>query len=537
MTETKQPPIAFNLWTDPWIDLERPDGTVERQGIAAALLGAQEFLGIFSTSPLEVVGIHRLLTAVLQDALHPQTLRDLQPLWQAGCFPAEAIQAFGAEFAQRFDLFSAQQPFLQSSDLPLTPQKGAPVKPVTYLAPEFPCATAVNHYHHLLDDQQAFCPVCCARGLLVLPAFASSGGAGIKPSINGVPPVYVLPDGRTLFDSLAASLALPPYQPAVRDSQTDRPWWRREALVGKSVEALSVGYLESLTYPARRVRLYPTAAQTTCTRCGAVTPLVVRSMTFEMGLSRPKDAPFWRDPFAAYFLREKESPLPLRPVAGKALWREYASLFLSLPAEPLGKKRAPLRPALVDQLAWMEESGVGPKDGWLAFRCVGIRTDMKAKIFEWTDTGVDVPLALLQSGDAGLDVEECLRFAVECEGTLADVAKKYLNENRKKGERFAHARAAMMDAYWGALAEPFRGWIADLADAYTLPRGERQTRSAELRLAWFRKSVETAHKALETTLDQVGTDGRSLRLRFQCLEEASQYLYGKLKKKKEALQP
>lgn len=532
MTDATTRVTTFNLWEEPWIDLERQDGTVVRQGIRDALLQAHEVQSIFSSSPLEVVGIHRLLVAILQDALQPSGPRDLKTLWQSGCFPAERINHFGVKYADRFDLFSPDQPFLQTGDLPLTPEKGTPIKPVTYLAQDLPCATAVNHYHHVLDDEQAFCPVCCARGLVVVPAFATSGGAGIKPSINGVPPLYILPGGKTLFESLLASFIIQRFQPSVRNQENDLPWWQHPALVEKSGEVISVGYLESLTFPARRIRLYPTVGQVRCSRCGASASLSVQEMTFEMGLSRPKDAPFWRDPFAAYFLREKENPLPLRPSAGKAIWREFSSLFLSMPAEPAGKnKRVPLRPALIEQLTWLEDEGIGPGSGLIAFRCIGMRTDMKAKIFEWVDSGFNIPMAVLKSGDAGLDVDDALRFAGETENTMSDLFAKSLNNNTKKSARFLRAKTSMSDSYWQALAEPFRKLIAVLADVYSLPQAAQSDQRHAALSNWYHLSILTARKELENALQQVGDDGRSLRLRNQCLEEFNKFMYGKLKKK------
>jgi len=51
-------------------------------------------------------------------------------------------------------------------------------------------------------------------------------------------------------------------------------------------------------------------------------------MIFDMGESRPKDAAPWFDPFAAYKKSDPKPPIPIRPIEGKATWREYGSLFL-----------------------------------------------------------------------------------------------------------------------------------------------------------------------------------------------------------------
>lgn len=201
-----------------------------------------------------------------------------------------------------------------------------------YLLPEQTAGTAVTHYNHTYDAEQILCAACCAKGLLTIPAFASSGGAGIKPSINGVPPIYIIPGGETYYRSLISSLVTPNFQPEIADRNNDTPWWRREPIVGKKAELLRVGYLHSLTFPARRVRLHPEPMNGPCSRCGDTAAWGAAEMVYEMGESRSSDA-FWRDPFAAYRLKEEKQPLPIRPVQGRAAWREFSGLFLPQDAQ------------------------------------------------------------------------------------------------------------------------------------------------------------------------------------------------------------
>jgi len=115
MTDVKIP--AFNLWTEPWISLERSDGKIEDASIRQALLDAKAFRAIYDPSPLTIVGIHRLLVAILQFVIQPQKEADLQNLWKLGEFPRDPIEAFGRQYASRFDLFSEKEPFLQSADI------------------------------------------------------------------------------------------------------------------------------------------------------------------------------------------------------------------------------------------------------------------------------------------------------------------------------------------------------------------------------------------------------------------------------------
>ena len=126
-TSTNNPSAAhdapsFNLWTEDWLTLEMSDGRLKRHSIHDALVYAHERRAIHDPSPLVVVGIHRLLTAILQDALNPQANAELDDLWRAGRFPEDRIEAFGNKYADRFDLFSPDKPFLQSADLPMFPE-------------------------------------------------------------------------------------------------------------------------------------------------------------------------------------------------------------------------------------------------------------------------------------------------------------------------------------------------------------------------------------------------------------------------------
>jgi len=495
---------TFDLWTEPWITLERPDSSVERLGLEQTLLRAHEFRNIYEPSPLVVVGIHRLLVAMLQSALNPHKNAELKKLWAAGQFPAKAIRGFGKQYAERFDLFSEDAPFLQSADLPLQPAKGDKTKTVAYLATELPSGTAVTHYHHGSEDTQVFCPTCAASGLVIIPAFATSGGAGIKPSINGVPPIYVLPGGKSLFESLAASLVTPEYQPRVASKKSDNAWWVRRPIVKKSHEVREVGYLHSLTFPARRVRLHPEQLGMACSRCGQVSEWGVRTMIFEMGESRSKEAAFWLDPFAAYRIQEAKPPTPIRPVEGRAMWREYAGLFLQMPKDADSKKRT-LRPSVLDQIANLELDSDTPT---YPFRCVGLRTDMKAKIFEWIDAGFDVPPALLRDAGAGLRVNAAIQFATECGRIIAGVFRTHFGGKAQKAERHKRLKDQMGDGYWAALAVPFRDFILALA---AQPAERQETESYH----WADTVTRQALEAFKRAADAVGDDAASLRQRVE----------------------
>ena len=499
----------FNLWTEPWITLERPDGTTERRGIAQTLLHAHEYQSLYASSPLVIVGIHRLLMAILQAAFDPRKMADLRALWKARRFAESPIQTFEQQYADRFGLFSADKPFMQSADLPLQPEKGGNPKSVSYLAMELPTRTEVTHFRHRGDADQAFCSACAAGGLVIVPAFATSGGSSFRPSINGIPPIYVLPGGSSLFESLTASLILPDYQPEVASREQDEAWWTRPALVERSKEMHEVGYLHSLTFPARRVRLHPEPIRTACTWCGQFTEWGVRTMVFEMGECRPRGAAFWFDPFAAYRSPREGSnkpPVPIRPVAGRALWREFVGLFLQGPSaaeSTSGKKRRTQRPRVLNQIAALK---IGEDLYTYPFRCIGMRTD-KAKVFEWIDVGFDVPASMLADETVGVVVDDAIGFATNCDTDIKSVFHSSLGGNKKQ-EHFRNLKIRMGDEFWTALAEPFRQFALGLADVPVEERAEEMCR-------WVDVVVREAQDAFCRAAAAVGDDAVSLRQRVQ----------------------
>jgi CRISPR system Cascade subunit CasA len=499
---------SFNLWTESWITVEGDRGQSVELSLAQTLEQAHCYRALCDSSPLVLVGLYRLLVAILQDALQPQDERDLADLWAAGRFPEEVIATFGRRYARRFDLFSETEPFYQSADLSLypRPEDKANLKSIVTLLPETPAGTAVTHYHYGAETEAQFCPTTVAKGLMMIPAFASSGGAGIKPSINGVPPIYVLPGGETLFQSLVASLTTPAFQPKPSQGVRDTPWWKHDPIVGHKQEVNQVGYLHSLTFPARRVRLHPRKMTAPCRHCGQMAEWAVSTMIYQMGESRPKDAPFWFDPFAAYRLPDQasdknEAPKPIRPVEGRVLWREFAGLFFQSKS---GRTKQPT--VLVQTARVIEEYDVARNDIPYPFRCVGLRTDMKAKIFEWMDAGFTVSSALLGDSEVGMLTQNAIDFALAGEIIIKQVFRQSFSGSLANGERHQRGKNRMAQAYWARLTPHFAEFVVGLSD---LKRRE------QLVDEWLDIVVATAQAAFQKAATTLGDEAATLRQRVQ----------------------
>ncbi|MCP4420350.1 MAG: type I-E CRISPR-associated protein Cse1/CasA, partial [Chloroflexi bacterium] len=398
------------------------------------------------------------LVAILQDILQPEYEEDLIDLWEADAFPSDKIKQFSKEYAHRFNLFSEETPFLQSADIPLYPEQRGKGKPIGELMQEQTARTAVTHYNHTYDSEQILCAKCCAQGLTTIPTFSQPGGRGYSTSVNGIPPIYVIPSTGTYYRSLISSLVTPVFQPI--NKKNDMAWWKHSPTVKKEM-VLRVGYLHGLTFPARQVRLYPIEMKKNCSRCGQKTTWGVEEMSFAPGEYLPKDTPFWRDPFVAYHTNKKQ-PVSIRPKKGRAVWREYAGLFLP----PINEGHY-VRPSFIGQLEVEEIREVLPYDETtpIPFQTFSLRIDKK-KIWEWESSGFLVPPVVMSDADTAVKIQNAIIFAEDCEFRVL----KRMYNHHFNGESKQHPDAKkikgsmavknqMLQSYWQKLGDEFHNWI------------------------------------------------------------------------------
>jgi CRISPR system Cascade subunit CasA len=539
MTQFTTEPPTFNLWTEPWITLERPNGTLDTpRGLEYTLLHAQDYRSLYEQSPLVVAGIHRLLVAILHCALKPNgknyqdwNHNDLQLLWKTPEFPVAEIRTFGEMYSHRFDLFSIDAPFMQSSDVPellKLPKKAKPpeLETVAYLMPEIPTGSNVIHYRHGNENTDVFCPACAAKGLVIMPAFTAKGGPGKGPSINGTPPIYILPGGETLYHCLRASLTTRPYQPG-RTVEEDLAWWTRSPAIvefkkidtrdGKQHGLTDIGYLHGLTFTPRRVWLKPEKLNLPCTRCGRTNNWVVRKIVYQAGEgpSHVNREEFWRDPFVSYYPTSKESKEPPKAIVPKkdiALWRNFVRLFLPLPADDKQKGW----PAHV----LLQIAQINSNEYEYPFRCVGMVTK-DASAVEWLDFDLTVPLQLLLDPERGLDVRSGFAFAEDTAKNILIKHFRRLLAASEKNKRYFTLRDQMLADYWEALAHPF---LNDF-----MPGMAKDERKDAYR-GWIDLVVDEAKRAFRTYALLAGHDGNALENQARAISDCEIALLKKRKK-------
>ena len=119
--------IEFNLLTEPWVRVRRPDNTVQEVSLTDALLHAQDYVDLAGEMPTQDAAMLRLLLAVLFTVFsrvnvegepepfeeEDDALARWRDLWQLGHFPEQPLRDYLEQWKDRFWLFHPTHPFWQ----------------------------------------------------------------------------------------------------------------------------------------------------------------------------------------------------------------------------------------------------------------------------------------------------------------------------------------------------------------------------------------------------------------------------------------
>ena len=119
--------IEFNLLTEPWVRVRRPDNTVQEVSLTDALLHAQDYVDLAGEMPTQDAAMLRLLLAVLFTVFsrvnvegEPEPFEEEDDalarwgdLWQLGHFPEQPLRDYLEQWKDRFWLFHPTHPFWQ----------------------------------------------------------------------------------------------------------------------------------------------------------------------------------------------------------------------------------------------------------------------------------------------------------------------------------------------------------------------------------------------------------------------------------------
>ena len=279
----KEETVNYNLLEEKWIPVLWKDGHSDRVGIIEALTEAGRVRQIAASNPMDRLAILRFLLALLY--------------WCKGNPPdgQDSISSFPADWFKRldehrgcFNLLGDVKRFYQCNS-----KSGKEGKlSADYLMQEVPTGTNSWHFRHSTDKNDGLCAACCAMGLLRLPLFATSGGRGKPPGVNQKPPVYVVPVGVSLAETLDFSWRNVP------DVDLGTPAWEEPDLSLPTHG--DVPLLVGLTLLPRRVWLdNPQEPEANCISCGRKELLIRQCVFAGIGSTKTNEdgqGRVWSDP-------------------------------------------------------------------------------------------------------------------------------------------------------------------------------------------------------------------------------------------------
>jgi CRISPR type I-E-associated protein CasA/Cse1 len=275
--------VNYNLLEEKWLPILKKEGKFERLGIIEALTQAHRIRQIAASNPMDRVAILRFLLALLYwcKGNPPNKIPD-------GSFPPDWFEKL-QDNKDCFNLLGEVKRFYQCK-----PEFGKDEKlTANYLVQEIPTGTNISHFKHSTDGINGLCRACCVMGLLRLPAFATSGGRGKPPGINAKPPIYVIPLGSSLAETLRLSWR------QVSFPNLGIPAWEKPDLqLSRTGE---IPLLTGLTWLPRHVWLgNPTEPKANCISCGHREQLIHHCVFVGIGSTKSEGNRLWSDPHVIY---------------------------------------------------------------------------------------------------------------------------------------------------------------------------------------------------------------------------------------------
>ncbi len=108
--------MSYNLLDEPWIPVLFRDGTAADLSLRACFTRADDVRRINGDLPTQGFAITRVLLAICHDAIGFHSLADTRQLLRTGLDTARVL-AYLDDYADRFDLFHQQRPFMQVAGL------------------------------------------------------------------------------------------------------------------------------------------------------------------------------------------------------------------------------------------------------------------------------------------------------------------------------------------------------------------------------------------------------------------------------------
>ncbi len=464
--------FSYSLIDEPWIPVVwKGSGEETEVSLQTLFDELHNIAGLAGETPIVTGSLYRFLLALIQSALRdpqsplpgPQDEDAWFTLWDEDL--AEAVLPYLEKYRDHFDLFHPETPFLQGEpDLRL-------VKPVSTidLVPHLAYGATLFD-HSLKAGDFALTPAEAARWLLALQHFALGGvvpGKATKQTVSAADApcaraILFLVEGDSLFETLMLNLLRYPDAEFLGFSieAGDRPFWERD----DPFEAREPqGYLDYMTWPSRRVRLYPARTE----EGEVVVPRFAVSPGLRVQLITKQDPLRYHDPMQHYRQKKTKGWVPLIFREDRALWRDSSTIL------ELRRKDEAKPPKALLWLNILSEQGELPIHAMPRLAALGASTKSGQKLtYFYRHERLPLPTDYLRKPELvetlRLTLEQAEKVGAQLWGATRTLAACYLvpescggtsgeeqRQPKKEDIDPLLAQWAVERDYWGSLTLPF----------------------------------------------------------------------------------
>ncbi|MBO4865832.1 MAG: type I-E CRISPR-associated protein Cse1/CasA [Ruminococcus sp.] len=229
----------FNLITEPWIKVMKPDKSIEEIGLRQALVNAEDYVCLAGETRSQDFAILRLLLALMYtifsrydtdgNEIDP-TDDDYEPIefwteiWQTKKIPAAAIDKYFEKWHDRFWLFDDDHPFMQTNAVN---EKSKPVSSAKLIGSLFESANKPRLFSDINSDGRKLGYSEAVRWLIHLNSFDDIAAKQPTPKKTWCSKLGLIAlKGRTLFETIMLNYV------ADADTKSDvyvsTPSWEQE---------------------------------------------------------------------------------------------------------------------------------------------------------------------------------------------------------------------------------------------------------------------------------------------------------------------
>lgn len=302
--------MMFDIRTEPWIPVQvMATGEVREVGLRELLEQAQEYRQISGANAMETFGVYRFLSVLLLRIYQPQDWERKYEMLEEGRFVMERVEDYFNQCELdgiSFDLFDAKRPFMQAEPNAAFDTEKT-IKSIASLDGTRASGNNSIHYDHTLEINAEMTAAQAMRSLLASQIFSTAMSGGYPSNVYGAPPMFFLPEGRNLFETLVLSM------PTAKTSDMGKPVWENPREIIPKEDVASAKQLYGMLFPARRIRLCPP------------TDGKVRLMYYQPGLHFIGFSG-WEDPHVARRPNKDGDFVSIKPSIDREPWRNLISL-------------------------------------------------------------------------------------------------------------------------------------------------------------------------------------------------------------------